>query len=949
MPEELPQTLQSVADNYWQRLPESRQSWPANTQQLVKRLFGLSDFIAEQVIRYPEWSQVCCSEPTEQVDYQAQLQQLVQSILDEKELMQKLRQFRHREMLRIAAWDLLNKQDIEVSLQQVSELADALIMSAYQWQYQALVKRYGEPLGEHGPQPMLIIAMGKLGGKELNFSSDIDLIFVYPSQGEIQSSRKTIEHQQFFTKLGQKLISSLHQITADGQVFRVDMRLRPFGESGPLVTHFDAIEDYYQEQGREWERYAMLKGRILNPDSPYKQELEDILKPFVFRRYIDFSVLDSLRDMKRLIQQEIRRRNLNNNIKLGSGGIREIEFIVQCFQLTRGGRIPQLQTRHLITVLEQLQTLDILSSEDTQNLQSAYRYLRKIEHCLQQFDDKQTQTLPDDDIDKLRLAQIMGTHDYEATLDKIREHMTIVNAHFQELIGESEPEDIDSVSSKLCDLWQLPLSEEEASKLLQDLLPDEWHSPAFQHLTALKTEVSKKPLAARGRDALDKLMPLTLDEWLALESEQPIDLLARIMNIIRSILRRTAYLDLLIENHEALQQLVRLCQHSPWIADQLARFPLLLDELIDPSSLYQPTPLSEYPDMLRRALLRVPEEDLELSMETLRQFKLSQQLRVAAEDITGHLPLMKVSDHLSALAETIIAEVIQMAWFQMSEKYGVPEGTAPDNMQFAVVGYGKLGGLELGYSSDLDLVFVHNCPQSVKTNGTKQIEAGQFYLKLAQRILHLFNTKTASGELYEIDMRLRPSGNAGLLVTHIDAFKQYQLNEAWTWEHQALLRSRPVAGTPELCQLYEEVRQEILSQPREQPPLQQEVQKMRNKMRQHLDKSTDSQFDLKQGEGGITDIEFLTQYWGLYYASQNPEVIRWSDNIRILETLAQHGFITNKQQETLTETYKTLRDASHRRALTYTTNSVSADEYLEHRKQVQAIWHETLGDEVSQH
>lgn len=933
-----------IAEKHWANLSEDHRPSSDTKQAQLRHAFAHSDFVAEQLLRHPNWIDNCLTQHPAPEQYQQSLKQQLNEVEDENVLLRVLRDFRNQEMIRITLQDISNQQAITASLRQVSLLADALIIAAYQWHYDALVKRYGEPKGTHGPQPLLIIAMGKLGGDELNFSSDIDLIFVYPEQGEIQGTRKSIEHQQFFTKLGQKVINSLHQITADGQVFRVDMRLRPFGESGPLVSHFDAVEDYYQEQGREWERYAMLKGRIINPDSPYKRQLQNILKPFVFRRYIDFSVLDSLRDMKRLIQQEVRRRNLTNNIKLGSGGIREIEFIVQCFQLTRGGRTPQLQTRHLLTVLAHLRELEVLSEEDTGCLTEAYLYLRKVEHCLQQFDDKQTQTLPDDSIDQCRLASIMGDDNYQTTLQTIQQHMQIVNAHFQELIGEEEPEDIDSVNSKLCDLWLLPLSQEESMEVLDGMLPNEFHEATYQHIAGLKVELNKKPLAARGRDALNKLMPLTLNEWLEIESEQPIELLTRVMNIIRAIVRRTTYLDLLIENHPALQQLVRLCQQSPWIADQLARFPLLLDELINPATLYQPTPLSEYPDMLRQAFLRIPEDDLELVMETLRQFKLSQQLRVAAEDITGHLPLMKVSDHLSVLAETVIAEVINLAWLQMVEKYGEPEGTSQDHMLFAVVGYGKLGGLELGYSSDLDLVFLHNCPPNSATKGPKVIEAGTFYVKLAQRILHMFNTKTASGELYEIDMRLRPSGNSGLLVSHIDAFRDYQLSEAWTWEHQALLRSRPVAGSVDVCQRFETIRKEILCKPREREKLAQEVVEMRQKMREHLDKSSEHIFDLKQGLGGITDIEFLTQYWALLNAHHEPKVIDWSDNVRILESLAEVGAISVNQKDNLIESYLTLRNANHRQALTYTKSTVGSDEYQIQRALVLDIWRETLGE-----
>lgn len=962
--DELPQTLKNCAERHYQRLLENVDlNIPAllTTEQsiMLKRAFALSDFVAETLIKYPQWITECLT-PAKNISDQQALQELLKDLPDETRLHRVLRHYRHKRMTQIAILDLLNLQPIEASLAAVSTMADALILESYHWLYRQFCQKYNTPRGSMGDMNMLIIGMGKLGGGELNFSSDIDLIFVYPEKGELSYRNKTMEHLQFFTKLAQKLITALHQTTVDGQVFRVDMRLRPFGDSGPLVTSFAALEDYYQSQGREWERYAMVKGRVLNSQDPYSPELQQILQPFVYRRYIDYSVMESLRNMKQLIRQEVRRRHLHNNIKLGSGGIREIEFILQCFQLTRGGRDKALQERNVLTLIPLMTASGNFASTNLAVLEEQYLYLRKTEHCLQQFADTQTQELPDKELDQLRLAEIMGYANYAQCVEDLKRRTAAISMEFENVIGDTQRE-ANSDCSELQDFWLLPLSEDEAVSLIADVYREANADDIASALMAYKTEFSKKPVGVRGKESLDKLMPTLIHDCLKTAQQLPehtcndrailestsnagisqnsaVNLLHRVMTVIKAILRRTAYLELLLENQAAKASLIRLCSMSEWVAQQIARFPLLLDELLNPGVLTNPTPINQYPDLLRQQLLRIPEEDLEQQMEALRQFKLSHQLRIAAADLFGALPVMKVSDHLTCLAETIIREAVASAWHQMIEKYGYPDCASDDNTRLLVVGYGKLGGLELGYSSDLDLVFLHDCQSSADTSGPKRIDSRQFYAKLAQRIMHLFNTKTSSGELYEVDLRLRPSGNSGLLVSGIEAFRDYQLNNAWTWEHQALVRSRVVYGNKALTEKFEHIRHDVLSQPRDTHTLQREVLEMRDKMRQHLDKSKGELVDLKQGKGAITDIEFLTQYLTLNTASQHATITRWSDNVRLIETLVANNAISSEWAEELKDAYLKIRNLSHRKALQGTPNVMHSKELKEERDKVVTIW-----------
>ncbi|MFC3025329.1 bifunctional [glutamate--ammonia ligase]-adenylyl-L-tyrosine phosphorylase/[glutamate--ammonia-ligase] adenylyltransferase [Vibrio zhugei] len=947
----LPLPLQSLATHEFSQLldvlPQVAQ-WPEPLQQQTRDVMGLSPFIAETLKRGPEWAlslpQRLPFDAAKPVVYRERLSEKLLGCESEAQAMATLRQFRQEEMTLIAWRDFHQLWHIEDSLHHLSELAEAIIFEAYHWLYQMCCREWGTPMSPDGlPQSMLIIGMGKLGGGELNFSSDIDLIFTYPENGETQGTRRAIANAQFFTRLGQRLIKLLDQPTVDGFCYRVDMRLRPFGDSGPLVMSYAALEDYYQEQGRDWERYAMVKARVMGREMyAHYQELRQMLRPFVFRRYIDFSAIQSLRRMKTMIRSEVRRRGLHDNIKLGAGGIREIEFIVQSFQLIRGGREPDLRERGLLPALAGIKRLELLPASDISQLENAYVFLRRLENLIQAIDDKQTQTLPQEANHQLRLAYACGFTDWQALVGQLQQHMHNVHQIFNQVIGEEEEQASPCVAACYQELWQLTDDAQMAKQILHEELSVPSDVNLHQQLVSFKAELDKKTIGPRGREVLHHLMPKVLQAIFAHPGAQ--FGFARVLSLLNHIVTRTTYLELLDEHPAALTQLVNLCTASPMVSEKLSRYPILLDELIDPEQLYHPIDVSDYHCQLQDFMARIPEDDMEQQMEGLRQFKQIAILRIAAADITGVLPVMKVSDHLTSLAEAIIACVVKQAWKQVTEKFGQPTHLSQrEGLGFAVLGYGKVGGWELGYNSDLDLVFLHDCPDNVVTDGAKEIDGKQFYLRLAQRITHLFSTRTPTGILYDVDTRLRPSGTAGLLVSPLTSFEEYQKENAWTWEHQALVRARMVYADEALAQGFTRVRQAILTMERDEPDLKQTVVEMRNKMRQHLAGKKANRFMLKQDAGGITDIEFLAQYLVLRYSHAKPALTRWSDNVRIFETLAEQGILSVAQAESLIHAYTTLRNQIHRRNLLNLSTDVDPSRFVAERDQVIDLWNTWLG------
>ncbi|GAB2874322.1 bifunctional [glutamate--ammonia ligase]-adenylyl-L-tyrosine phosphorylase/[glutamate--ammonia-ligase] adenylyltransferase [Microbulbifer echini] len=854
-----------------------------------------------------------------------------------------LRQLRNRTIAEVIYRDFADQWDIPKACLRLSDLAELAINTALQWHHDQLAQRYGEPRDRLGrAQSMVVLGMGKLGARELNLSSDIDLIFAYPEPGHTDNE-PCVENQKFFQRLGQRLIKSLDAVNADGFVFRVDMRLRPYGDSGPLVSHFAALEDYYQTQGREWERYAMVKARPVAGKSEVAAELMELLRPFTYRRYIDFSAIDALREMKALIQRQVRARGLTDNIKLGRGGIREVEFIAQAFQLIRGGREPALRERNLLKLLPLLESDGHVEPGVADELANCYLLLRRVEHALQAYKDQQTQALPQDQAERERLAFALGRDSWDQLYAELAGVRNVVEREFDTVIAPPEEIAEPRVAEEWQGLWG-SCSEGGSEEVNLQTLENIGFSPAREALDLLQdlndsSMVAALPAPSRAR--LDQFMPLLLAA--ASLQERPLLVLGRVLPLVRSILRRSAYLVLINENPPVLSQLVQLCSASPRIAEQLARHPILLDELLDSRRLLAPATAADIADEVRRELLRIDPEDLELQMEALRYFKQSQSLRIAAQEVSGALPLMQVSDSLTWLAEGILQQSLSLAWAQMVGKYGQPAGATAEDMHFAIVAYGKLGGLELSHGSDLDIVFVHDADPQSYTDGDNSIDNLRFYTRLAQRLIHILQTRTLSGPLYEVDTRLRPSGNSGLLVTSMTAFEKYQRESAWTWEHQALVRARPVAGSGPLCEDFQALRLRLLCEPRNEGKLREEVIAMRNKMRTHLDKSNDQNFDLKHGPGGIVDIEFLVQYAALAWAQTAPSIVRYTDNIRILESLNDAGLMPAKQVGHLIDAYKAYRSEGHRLALQHLPGTVSDDRFTAERKTVLTNWQQLLG------
>ncbi|TBW55904.1 bifunctional [glutamate--ammonia ligase]-adenylyl-L-tyrosine phosphorylase/[glutamate--ammonia-ligase] adenylyltransferase [Marinobacter halodurans] len=917
-----------------------------------------SFFLREVLERHHGWLYDCLksqplSQPLDQAVLAARWQAYLQEVTDEASLHRALRLFRREAMFRIIFRDFVRLADLDETMGAASAMADVAIDGALDWLYQDACVQSGTPwgidpvTGQEAPQRLVVMGMGKLGGHELNVSSDIDLIFGFPSNGETRGGARAMDNQQFFIRLGQRLIQALDQLTADGFVFRVDMRLRPYGQSGALALSFGALESYYQDQGRDWERYAMVKARVVAGDKKAGEVLMATLRPFVYRKYIDFSAFESLRSMKSMISREVRRKGMENNIKLGDGGIREIEFVVQAFQLIRGGRDRELQQRELLLILPELVNLELLPQTVADELADAYFFLRNLEHALQGIADQQTQELPATPAAQARVAMVMGFESWRDCLAELDTHRNRVARHFADIIASDEEETEEGeASARWQEIWLAELEPEAAVKRLAQA-GFEAPEQSLEQLVTLRSSRTTQMMQTEGRRRLNRFVPVLLEALS--QVDQPSETLSRVLQLVEAVLRRTAYLVLLLENPGALHELVRLCSESPWIARQLAETPLLLDELLNRESLYHPPSREALQDDLRQQLLRIPMEDLEEQMEVLRHFKKAHVLRVAASELRGTLPLMKVSDYLTWIAEVVLDHVVEVAFSNLVSRHGYPhhgDGSACDS-DFAIVGYGKLGGIELGYTSDLDLVFIHTADPNGSTNGDKPIDNAVFYTRLGQRIVHILSTQTPSGQLYEVDMRLRPSGNSGLLVSSLSAFEKYQREDAWTWEHQALARARGVAGSREALEAFEKLRHDILCQFRDRNALRQDVISMREKMRASLgtpvkEGEIPEAFHVKHDQGGIVDMEFMVQYLMLAYSSEHPELTQWSDNIRQMEALGQAGVLPQHDAEKLREAYIALRSTIHRRALQNLNSRVEADAFPEERAYIWSVWNRVM-------
>ncbi|MCO4836618.1 MAG: bifunctional [glutamate--ammonia ligase]-adenylyl-L-tyrosine phosphorylase/[glutamate--ammonia-ligase] adenylyltransferase [Oceanospirillaceae bacterium] len=872
-------------------------------------------------------------------------------VTNEAQLHQCLRRFRKAHQVRLIWRNRCCLGTNQELVEELSNLADVCVSQALNWLHQDSVKQWGQPTSVDGqPQELVVLGMGKLGGRELNLSSDIDLIFSFPSGGQTQGARRSVDNQQFFIRLGQRLIQAIDLVSADGFVFRVDMRLRPYGASGALSLSFDAMEIYYQQQGREWERYAFIKARVIAGNEDQGRALLELLRPFVYRRYLDFSAIESLRSLKQMIASEVRRRGLQQNVKLGAGGIREVEFIAQAFQLIRGGRDIRLQTPSLMAVLDLLPETAGLGPEKVKSLRQHYWFLRDVEHALQAVADQQTQDLPTQELEQTRLALALNFSCWDDLQAQITFAREFIHQQFELVVALKGHDDAPNEDHPLSQLWEeishsamggepFTLQPHWQSILIEAGFADSDH--ILQHLWSLYQSRAAQTMQSVAQERLAKLIPKILQ--ISAQQNDSALTLSRVLVLIEAVLRRSVYLVLLLENPSALKLLVELCAASPWFSDFLARQPSLLDELLDVNSLFNVPDAMALKQELAQNLLRLPEDDTEQLMEALRHFKHAHLLRIAAQEVTGRLPLMKVSDQLTYVAEAVVAQVQHLSWRELSLRHGYPQNEQGPSDDFIVVGYGKVGGWELSYGSDLDLVFIYDMPSQAETDGPKPIANSVFFTRLGQRIINYLNTLTASGQLYEVDMRLRPDGAKGLLVSTLNAFTQYQLHEAWTWEHQALVRARPLAGSHKLAGDFIAVRKHVLSQISQSASIKQDVVMMREKMRRQLASkpSADGQiltFHLKHDEGGTVDIEFMVQYGVLAYAHQCQALLSYTDNIRILEAFEKHLILTAADAHDLQEAYQAMRAAEHRLTLQNKAGEVCADDLREHRLKVKTIW-----------
>ena len=848
-----------------------------------------------------------------------------QPVNDEATLKRALRKLRQRVMLRLIVRDLGGLGDLDEVMRVTSALAEVAVQFALQRLTPDLQRQYGAPIGESGkPQALLVVGMGKLGGGELNVSSDIDLIFAFDEDGETDGERP-ISNGEFFTRLGKKLIAAIDDVTEDGFVFRVDMRLRPYGSEGPLACSLAMLEEYYQNQGREWERYAWIKGRVIAGEG---KTLADLLRPFVFRKYLDYGAFASMRDLKVQIQRDVNRRDLHDNIKLGRGGIREIEFIAQVFQLIRGGRDASLQIRPTLAVLQLLGEKGLMPQATVDELTVAYVFLRNLEHRLQYLEDAQTQDLPKSEAAQARITRAMGFDDWAAFREALEIHRQRVQRHFTELFSEPEGKDAPDEDGPLKQakaLWQGLLAEPQAMAVLE-ALGYRQAEDTLRRLTGQHTGSRYQHLPELSRQRFDALMPMAIAQ--SAQTPDPDQTLSRISDLMDSICRRASYLALLAEFPDALALVVRLAGASPWLSQYLSQHPILLDELLDTRNLYAAPDFGAMRSELERRLADVA-GDVERQMDVMRHFKHAAVFRFAAKDVAGELPLRTLSDYLSELADMILDVTLQTVWPTL-------RGIHREVPRFAVIGYGKLGGKELGYASDLDIIFLYDDDAP---------DARDIYARFGQRLNNWLNSLTSAGMLYETDLALRPDGASGLLVSSVEAFREYQLHKAWIWEHQALTRARFSAGDAAIGGAFEAIRKEVLMQARDLAALKAEVIAMRQKM---LDGHPNhgELFDLKHDRGGIIDVEFIVQYLVLAHAPQHAVLTANRGNVALLAQLAALGLIEEALAQQVGVAYVEYRRLQHAIRLQGQTKAqLAADAVAVHIAAVRSLWLQVFGSD----
>ncbi|MCB1910219.1 MAG: bifunctional [glutamate--ammonia ligase]-adenylyl-L-tyrosine phosphorylase/[glutamate--ammonia-ligase] adenylyltransferase [Rhodocyclaceae bacterium] len=892
---------------------------PEVTQAFAARLDAVgrhSRFLLRQLQSRPWLTAQVAGSVDRPLDADGMNAWLAAQLPDEDTVADKLRRLRAWTLCHLAYRDLAGLADLGEVTETMSALADVAVATAHDILCASLRAKHGQPRNAQGvEQQLMVIGMGKLGGRELNVSSDVDFIFVFPDDGDTDGPRP-ISNFEFFTRLGQRLIRTLNEITGEGQVFRVDMRLRPNGDSGPLVCSLDMLENYFITQGREWERYAWIKARLMIGDNA--QALQAVVRPFVFRKYLDFGAINAMRDLHAQIRREVSRRDMAENIKLGPGGIREIEFVAQVFQLIRGGRDPGLQIKPTLQVLARLRQRSQLSATAVDELSEAYVFLRRLEHRLQYLDDQQTHLLPANDDDRALIAEAMGFADHAALMQALDHHRQRVGARFDAVF-----EDPTEGEHPLDQAWHGCSTSEDCEAALAKLgFADP--GQAAQSLADLRKSGRYRQMPSSIRARFDGVMPRVLE--FSASKPNADATLARIIDLLAAISRRAAYLALLQQYPQALVRLTDLVSASHWATHYLIRHPILLDELLDGREL---DAKPDWPAFHAELAGEVRElgEDMERQMDVMREQHHAQVFRLLTQDLGGTLSVEALADHLSALADVVLEITIDACWRKVRKRHR-------ENPRFAVISYGKHGGKELGYSSDLDIVFVFDDDDD---------DAAENYTRLGQRVSTWLSSQTAAGLLYETDLRLRPNGDAGLLVLSLEAFRQYQLESAWTWEHQALTRARFSAGDPDVGRGFDRIRDEVLRLPRDLAALREQVVEMRQKM-YDAHGGRGELFDLKQDFGGLVDVEFLVQFLVLGYAHDHPELSRNLGNIALLGLAAELGLIDPEGAGRAADAYRNLRHHQHTLRLDGGAPGLPFERIADEIEAVRGLWLNVFGD-----
>lgn len=906
--------------------------------------YASSDMVARFAAREPMKFDELLSQITQPVnrydDYHRQLTTLIAG-QDEAGIAKTLRYFRLEQHVDLACRDILGQISVERLLHCLSDLASACLEITYRYVYQNMAKRHGVPLDtDKNQQHLSIFGMGKLGGRELNFSSDIDLILAYPSKGETQGNDdgdKVIDNELFFHRLAQKLIRLLDKYDENGFVYRVDMRLKPFGSVGTLCTSFDSMKRYYLEHGRNWERYALVKMRVVAGDMVAGNELTEDLSPFVYQRHVDYTAVSSIEEMKNKIIANTQEKSLRDNLKLGQGGIREIEFLVQTYQMMYGGRMQELRGQSLLMALQALQEKELLSEKVVTMLRDNYLRLRKIENAIQYYQDQQTHDLPNKAEPRKALLVALGIDDWLTLIEEITRIRFEVSKLFTRVFANQDDDANQVDPKKLTDdywldlIYQTDITRNSAEAIANDFV-------------SFYKRMQKHDLGERYLIRLNWILPQVIT---ALDGEDnPVKIAKHMLNLLEAIANESMYLSLLVEHPSVLNKIIHLFMHSDWMTRFLCTHPRVIDELIHENHEQTDPDDRQICEELGYALSQSVDKDAIITK--LMDFKNAMMFRTASADLQQKIRLMHVSDQLTWTAEAIIESVFTLCLNEMTEKYGDPTyqlNGQTHTAEFGIIAYGKLGGLEMGYGSDLDLVFLHDSHgQQQVTSGEKSIANDVFFTRLAGQFTNYMTTLTPSGKLYEIDVRLRPSGASGLLVHSLSAFENYQRNEAWTWEHQALVRARFITGGQGVKDGFRLIRQAIIEQHRSNDKLRDNVLEMREKMYKTYRRPKTGAVHVKHGRGGVTDIEFIVQYLLLKHAKSYPQLVRCSDNMRQLAALELFEVIRSADASDLRAAYRTFRFWIHHRQLLGERAIAPAEQFERNMADVRRIWDKVFTD-----